>query len=152
MDMEHIDGHALTFALTPNPLPRCLDIGLPLRTNPPPRPHPFPTRDMTDQQGSSRFQALLESALQQYEKKAGVRLANLGDSLGIQLQSCHSIDHIATLLQDKAQAFDDVQQHDRILKSIKATVSILTPISAIASAADGAGLVRQTSSRPLLHF
>ena len=107
---------------------------------------------MTDQPGSSRFQELLESALQQYEKKAGVRLADLGDSLGIQLQSCHSIDHIGTLLQDKAHAFDDVQQRDRILKSIKATVSILTPISAIASAADGAGLVRQTSSRPVLHF
>ena len=107
---------------------------------------------MTDRPGSSRFQTLLESALQLYEKMAGVKLADLGDSLGIQLQSCHSIDHIATLLQDKTQALDDVQQRDRILKSIKATVSILTPISAIASAADGAGLVRQRSSRPVLHF
>jgi hypothetical protein len=104
---------------------------------------------MTDQPGSSRFQALLESALQVYEKKAGVTLADLGDSLVIQLQRCHSIDDITTLLQDKAQAFDDLQQRDRILKSIKTTVSILTPISAVASVADD---VRQRSSRPVLHF
>ena len=98
---------------------------------------------MTDQSGSSRFQALLESALQAYEKKAGVTLADLGDSLGIQIQSCHSVDHITTLLHDKAQAFDGLQQRDRIFKSIKVTVSVLTPISAVASVADNVGLVRQ---------
>ena len=109
---------------------------------------------MTDQPGSARFQALLESALQVYEKKAGVTLADsdLGDSLVIQLQRCHSIGDITILLQDNAQAFDDHQQRDRIFKSIKATVSILTPISAVASVADDAGLVRQTSSRPVFHF
>jgi hypothetical protein len=104
---------------------------------------------MTDQPGSARFQALLEHAFQVYEKKAGVTLADLGDSLVIRLQSCNSIDHITTLLQENAQAFDDLQQRDRIFKSIKATVSMLTPISAIASVADGAGLVRQRSSRPV---
>jgi hypothetical protein len=107
---------------------------------------------MTDQQGSSRFQVLLESALQVYEKKAGVTLVDLRDPLVIHLQRCHSIDDMTTLLQDKAQAFDDLQQRDRIFKSIKATVSILTPISAVVSVADHAGLVRQRSSRPVLHF
>jgi len=107
---------------------------------------------MTDQPGSARFQALLESALQVYEKKAGVRLANLGDSLVIQVQHCYSIDDITTLLQDKAQAFDDLQQRDRILKSIKATVSILTPVSAIVSVADDAGLVRQKVLKACLPF
>ena len=107
---------------------------------------------MTDQPGSARFQALLESALQVYEKKAGVTLTDSDDSLVIQLQSCHSIDGITTLLQDKARAIDDLHQRDRIFKSIKATVSILSPISAVASVADHAGLVRQRSSRPVLHF
>ena len=107
---------------------------------------------MTVQPGSSRFQVLLESALRVHEEKTGVTLADLRDPLVIQLQRCHSIDDITTLLQDKAQAFDDLQQRDRILKSIKATVSILTPISAVASVADNAGLVRQRSSRPVLHF
>ena len=96
---------------------------------------------MTDQPGSSRFQALLESALQEYEKKPGVILADWEDSLAIRLQRCHSIDDIATLLQDKAQAFNDLRQRNRIFKSIKATVSILAPISAVTSVADDAGLV-----------
>jgi len=98
---------------------------------------------MTDQPASARFQALLESALQDYEKKAGITLADSEDSLAIRLQRCHTIDDITALLQDKTQAFDDFRQRDRIFKSIKATVSILTPVSAVASAADGAGLVRQ---------
>ena len=98
---------------------------------------------MTDQPGSARFQALLESALQEYEKKPGVVLADWKDSLAIQLQRCHSLDDITTLLRDKMQAFNDNRQRDRIFKSIKATVSILTPVSAIASIAGDAGLVWQ---------
>jgi hypothetical protein len=47
------------------------------------------------------------------------------------------------LLQDKTQAFNDLRQRDRIFKSIKATVSILTPISTVASTADDASLVRR---------
>ena len=107
---------------------------------------------MTDQPGSARFQALLEAALQAYEKKAGVTLADSEDSLGSRLQSCHSIDGITTLLQDKTQAFDDFQQRDKIFKSIKATVSILTPISALVSVADDVGLVRQDVLKVCLAF
>ena len=97
---------------------------------------------MTDQSASARFQALLESALQDYEKKAVVTSADWEDSVAIRLQHCHSIDDITALLQDKTQAFDDFRQRNRIFKSINATVSILTPISTLASAAADAGLVR----------
>src|SRR5712691_7563092 len=107
---------------------------------------------MTDQPGSAHFQAFLERALQDYERKAGVTLADSDDSLAIGLQRCHSIDGITTLLQDKAQAFNDLQQRDRIFKSIKATVSTLTPVSAIASVADDAGLVRQKVLKACLAF
>jgi len=100
---------------------------------------------MTDQSGSARFQALLESALQAHENVAGVKLADSEDSLAIRLQHCHSIDDITTLLQDKTRAFNDIRQQNRIFKSIQATVSILTPISAVGSVADDAGLVRQRS-------
>jgi len=95
---------------------------------------------MIDQPGSTRFQALLESAVQAYEKKAGVILADSEDSLAMRLQCCHSADDIATLLQGQARAIDDFQQRDRIFKSIKTTVSILSPIS---SFADDVGLVRR---------
>ena len=108
---------------------------------------------MADQPGSVRFQALLDSALQEYEKKAGVILAGRNNSLTIQeLQLCHSIDDITTLLQTKTQAFNDFQERDRIFKSIKATVSILTPISAVASVADDIGVVRQKVLKACLGF
>ena len=107
---------------------------------------------MTDQPGTARFQALLESALQDYEKKAGITLADWEDSLAIRLQRCHSIDDITILLQDKVQAFNDLRQRDRILKSIKATVSILTPISTVASIADDASLVRRDLWRSFFLF
>ena len=106
---------------------------------------------MTDQPGLARCQALLASALQAYEKKGDIPLAGK-NSLAIRLQDCHSIDHIAALLQDKVQAFNDLQQRDKIFKSIKAIVSILTPISAVASVADSAGLVRQKGFKPCLAF
>jgi hypothetical protein len=98
---------------------------------------------MTDQLGLTRFQAILESAVEAYEKKAGIVLADPEDSLAIRLQSCRSVDDIATLLQHQAQAIDDFQQHDRIFKSIKTTVLILSPISSLASVADDVGLVRR---------
>ena len=99
---------------------------------------------MTHQPASDRFQALLESALQEYEKQAGVRLADRKDSIAIQeLQLCRTTDDITTLLQVKTQAFNDLQQRDRIFRSIRATVSILTPISTVASVANEVGLVRQ---------
>jgi len=107
---------------------------------------------MTDQPASARFQALLESALQDYKKKAGITSADWENSLAIRLQCCHTIDDMTTLLQDKVQAFDDFRQRDRIFKSINATVSILTPFSTLASAADGAGLVRQKVLTACLAF
>ena len=41
------------------------------------------------------------------------------------------------------RAFNDLRQRDRILKSIRATVSMLTPIPSVASIADDTGLVRE---------
>jgi hypothetical protein len=107
---------------------------------------------MTDKPGSARFQALLEFALQEYEKKTGVTLAGSEDSLAPRLQCCHSIDDITTLLQGKTQAFDDFRQRDRIFKAIKATVTTLTPISALISVTDDVGLVRQMVLRVCLVF
>jgi hypothetical protein len=96
---------------------------------------------MADQPGSARFQTLLESAVRVYEKKAGVTLADSEDSLAMQIQCCHSVDGIATLLQGQAQAIDDFRQRDRIFKSIKTTVSILSPISSVAFVVDNACMV-----------
>jgi hypothetical protein len=148
-------GNALTFASMPNPqstTPRHLSIAVTENQPSSHRPHHFPTGDMTDQPGSARFQALLESALNNYEKKTGVTLGGWEYSLAVRLQRCRSIDDITTLLQDKTQALNDFRQRDRIFKSIRATVSILTPISAVTSIADDASLVRQKALKACFTF
>ena len=96
---------------------------------------------MAYQPESARFQALFEPALQAYEKKAGVSLAQ--HPLAIKLQNCDSAEAVAGLLQDQARAFNDLQGSDKIMKSIKTTVSILSKLSCTVSLADTFGLVRQ---------
>jgi hypothetical protein len=105
------------------------------------RPHLFTAHDMAEHSRSARFQELFESALQAYEKKTGIILAQ--HPLSVQLQSCHSARDITALLQGRAQAFSDFRTGDRIMMSIKATVSIITPLSDAASLVDAIGLVRQ---------
>jgi len=93
---------------------------------------------MGDRSASSRVRALFEFALQAYEKKTGITLAK--HPLAVQLQSCHTIESITGLVQDQALAFGDFQGKDRIMKSIKSTVSILTALSATACLGDAIGL------------
>lgn len=94
---------------------------------------------MTDQPGSAHFQALLGLAVQDYEKHASTTLTGSGTSLAMQLERCLSVDDIAKLIQRQAQSFNDLREHDRIYKSIKTTVSNLSPISSVGPV----GLVRR---------
>jgi hypothetical protein len=96
---------------------------------------------MADRSGFARFQALFDEALQAYQEKTGVNLPT--HPLALKLQSCHSTEDITQLLQDQAQTFSDFQEGDRILKSIKAIVSILSPLSTVASLVDASGVVRR---------
>jgi hypothetical protein len=98
---------------------------------------------MADQSGSAHFQVLFESALQAYEKRTGITLAQ--HPIAVKLQSCHSIDDITALLQGQAKEFSDFQAKDRITKAIRTTVSILIPLSDATSLADAVGSVRQKS-------
>jgi len=96
---------------------------------------------MAYQPQSARFQALFEPALQAYEKTAGVSLTQ--HPLAIKLQSCDSVEAVSGLLQDQAHAFRHLQGSDKIMKSLKTTVSILSKLSSAASLAGAFGLVRQ---------
>ena len=96
---------------------------------------------MAHQSESARSDALFESALQAYEKRTGVSLAQ--HPLAIKLQSCNTVEAITGLLLDQAQAFNHLQGSDKIMKSLKTTVSILSKLSSVASLADAFGLVRQ---------
>ena len=94
---------------------------------------------MAQQPQSPHFQAQFEPALRAYEKKAGVSLAQ--HPLAIKLQNCDSVEAVTGILQDQARAFGDLQGSDRIMKSIKTTVSILSKLSSAASLADAFGPV-----------
>ena len=96
---------------------------------------------MGDHSGSARFRVLFEPALQAYEKNTGITLAE--HPLAQQLRSCHSIESITSVLLGEAQAFVEFGGRDRVIKSIKNTVSILSTLFATASLDDAMGLVRQ---------
>ena len=98
---------------------------------------------MAGQSGSAPYQELFESALHAYGRKTGITLAQ--HPLVVQLQSRHSANDITTLLYGRAPAFRDFRARDKMMKSIKTTVSILTPLSQAAAAtfADAIGVVRQ---------
>jgi len=92
---------------------------------------------MAHQPESARFQALFEPALQAYEKKTGVSLAQ--HPLAVKLQSCDTVEAITGLLQDQAQAFRHFEGSDKVMKAVKMIVSILSKIASI----NAFGLVRQ---------
>ena len=97
---------------------------------------------MADQSRTSRFQTQFESALQSYQRETGVTLAE--HSLAINLQSCHSVESIITLLQNEALAFSDLPRGDIVMKSIQNSVSILSVISGGPSLDEAIDLVRKT--------
>ena len=92
---------------------------------------------MADQSGSISFQWVFESALLRYEKMTGVTLSE--HPLALQLESCNSVEDFNKLLGDKAK---DVRESERITKSMKTIVSILTRLSSVASLPSTVGLVR----------
>ncbi len=94
---------------------------------------------MGDHSGSARFRVLFEPALRAYEKKTGITLAE--HPLAVQLHSCHSIESITSVLLGEAQAFGEFGGSDRVIKSIKKTISILSTLFATASLDDA--VVRQ---------
>ena len=96
---------------------------------------------MAHQPKFARFQTLFEPALQVYEKRVGVSLAQ--HPLTIKLLNCDSVEAITGLLQDQLRAFGDLRGSDKTMTSIKITVSNLSKLSAAASLADAFGQVRQ---------
>ena len=106
--------------------------------------------DMGDQSGSSHFHELFESAFQSYETNTGISLSK--HPLVEQLQSCQSVEDITALVQDQASTFSELRGNDRIMKSIKSTVSILTTLSATASLGDTIGLVSQKGTDSVFHI
>ncbi|KAH9979716.1 hypothetical protein BJV74DRAFT_857961 [Russula compacta] len=85
---------------------------------------------MGDQSSPSDFVLLFEAALQDYERQTGKKLVD--HPLLEQLQNCDSVDSVIAVLQQQAQAFSEFRGSDKIMKSLKATVSILCKLSTFA--------------------
>jgi len=105
-----------------------------------PTPH-FKPYDMGDQSESTRFRVLFESALQAYEKQTGIMLAE--HPLTLQLKSCRSVGSITTLLQDQIPASGDFGGNDKVMTSIRSTISLLSTLSTTAAFDWAVGMVRQ---------
>jgi hypothetical protein len=103
----------------------------------------FPTRDMTDHSWSTRFRARFMFALQAYKQTTGVTL--IEHPLAVQLQNCHSVESITTLLKYEARPFSGLLGSDGILTSIESIVSILSTLSSSAPFGEAIGLVRQNA-------
>ena len=99
---------------------------------------------------SSRFRELFESALRDYEKTTNLTLAK--HPLPEHLQNCPSTESITTFLQDKAREFGDSEGRNKIMKSIKSTVSILCMLSTTAAFGDAVYLVCTKAPMPVFHL
>jgi hypothetical protein len=108
-----------------------------------PRPssHFFATWDMnaSDQSQSSRFQVIFESALQDYEKQTGTVLAK--HPLAEQLENCHTVESVAAVLREQAQASSEFRGDGRLMRSLNRIVSVLHTLSTNNLLYNAAGLV-----------
>jgi hypothetical protein len=95
---------------------------------------------MSLQSRSSHFRALFHAALQDYEKATNITLAK--HPIAEQLLNCYSVEPIITLLQDQARGFGDFPRSDRLMKSIKNTIPVLSMLAATAALGDGIDIVR----------
>ena len=81
---------------------------------------------MIHQSRSSRFRRLFDEALHDYEKTTDIALAK--HPLAEQLQNSYTVEPII-FLQDHARELGDFPGSDRMMKSIKNTVSVLGMLS-----------------------
>jgi hypothetical protein len=98
---------------------------------------------MTDQSASSHLQVLFEAALQDYEKKTGIALAE--HPLADRLQNCDSVESVTAVFHEQTQAFSEFRGKDKVLKPLKKAVSILCKLSATANFGQNIGLVRPSA-------
>ena len=96
---------------------------------------------MSDQLGSSRLQDLFEGALHDYEKKTDIALNK--HPLAEESQNCDIIESVTTFLNRQIENFNEFQGKDKILKTLKNTLSALYKLSSAAKFGRDVGLVRR---------
>ena len=69
------------------------------------------------------FKDLFDSALQEYENKTDIKLAE--HSFAKELKVCEDVDSISVILQKQAQKFDRFKDDGKIMKSLRPIVDVL---------------------------
>jgi hypothetical protein len=95
---------------------------------------------MSRESRPSRFRTAFDAALQEYEKTTNITLAT--HPIAEKLDNCHSVELVILLIQDQAQGFGDFPGIDRIMKSIKNIVSVLSMLAATPALSDAIDIVR----------
>ncbi len=90
------------------------------------------------------------SALQDYKKMTNITLAQ--HPVAEQLQNCDSAESSILLVQSQAREFSDSPRSDRIMKSIKNTISVLCALTATASFGDAIDLVHPEAPMWVFHL
>jgi len=98
-----------------------------------------PSLEMAGQSGSTHCRTLFESALQTCEKKTGITLAQ--HPLTLQLQNCRSVESVVSFLQDQIPPSTDFGGSDRLMGSMRRTISILHNLGAAAALAWASDMV-----------
>jgi len=88
---------------------------------------------------SSTFLVLFDTALQDYEKQTGTKLAD--HPLAKQLEVCDSVGSITDFLQERTRAFREFRGEDgKLMRSLKRIVHVLYNLSASTVLGEGIGI------------
>jgi hypothetical protein len=79
--------------------------------------------DMSQPSSSSTFQALFNTALQDYKDKTGSSLVD--HPFAMQFQECDSVESITTILEEQARIFHEFRDHGKLVNSLKRLVDVL---------------------------
>jgi hypothetical protein len=77
---------------------------------------------MNQPYSSSTFQALFNTALQDYEDKTGSSL--VGHPFAEQFQECDSVESITAILEEQTRIFRKFRDHGKLVKSLKRLVTV----------------------------
>jgi hypothetical protein len=78
---------------------------------------------MSQPSSSSTFQALFNTALQDYKDQTGSSLVD--HPFAKQFQECDSVESITTTLEEQAQIFREFRDHGKLVNSLKRLVGVL---------------------------
>lgn len=107
----------------------------------------FPHINTDDHSQSSRFHALFDATLQDYQSQTCTTLSS--HPLAEKLQDCDTVESVTAMLREQVRALGDSRGGDgRVMKSLKTVVSGLYTILENSALSEGIGLVgRKASSR-----